>query len=571
MRKTINNKLNSPKGFYFEDYEVSKFEGKSKKLGVKLSLKRLSFVFSVFLLVAIIFGSKIVYLASLKNDSHLSNKSSKVPGLVRQDIRDRNNNLLAKNVNVYSGGISPKLINNKGKLLINLRLIFPKIDIKDVEKKIGVGNFFYLKRRLNELEWRKLKVLGDKSIVLQEKQHRIYPQESLFSHVLGQIDDDNFGISGIEKSFNAKLTKSNGPLILTLDANLQHIIREELLDANQVFQTIGSAALLMNINSGEILSLVSLPDFDLNERINIEDPIYLNKITKGVYELGSVFKTFTLAAGLESKKINSKTIFKDLKSKITCAGRSISEHDKLPSNLSAEQILIRSSNIGAVRIAQKVGIEKYKNFLNSLGLFKKIEFDLEEVGTPLDFRWGKCKLATASFGHGITTTPLQLTKAYAIIGNGGYKIHPTILFAKNNNLDQREKVISSKTSDEINSILRKVVFNKEGTANFANVDGYEVGGKTGSAYKSVNGEYSKNKINTFVSLFPTGRPQYILLVMLDEPKPAPNYVYVFSNGYKHKGEMRNTAGWNTVVVAAKIIEKIGPILAIKNLQASTKY
>ena len=571
MRKTINNKLNSPKGFYFEDYEVSKYEDKSKKLEVKLSLKRLSFVFSAFLLVAIIFGSKIVYLASLKNDSHLSNKSSKVPGLVRQDIRDRNNSLLAKNVNVYSGGISPKLINNKGKLLINLRLIFPKIDIKDVEKKIGVGNFFYLKRRLNELEWRKLKVLGDKSIVLQEKQHRIYPQESLFSHVLGQIDDDNFGISGIEKSFNAKLTKSNGPLILTLDANLQHIIREELLDANQVFQTIGSAALLMNINSGEILSLVSLPDFDLNERINIEDPIYLNKITKGVYELGSVFKTFTLAAGLESKKINSKTIFKDLKSKITCAGRSISEHDKLPSNLSAEQILIRSSNIGAVRIAQKVGIEKYKNFLNSLGLFKKIEFDLEEVGTPLDFRWGKCKLATASFGHGITTTPLQLAKAYAIIGNGGYKIHPTILFAKNNNLDQREKVISSKTSDEINSILRKVVFNKEGTANFANVDGYEVGGKTGSAYKSVNGEYSKNKINTFVSLFPTGRPQYILLVMLDEPKPAPNYVYVLPNGYKHKGEMRNTAGWNTVVVTGKIIEKIGPILAIKNLQTSTKY
>ena len=327
----------------------------------------------------------------------------------------------------------------------------------------------------------------------------------------------------------------------------------------------------MNVKNGEILSLVSLPDYDLNQRVSISDNIYTNKITLGIYEFGSVFKTFTVAAGLENKAISPNTIFKNLKNSLTCDKYTITEHDKLPKNLSAEQILIRSSNIGDVRIAQKIGVEKYKDFLNSLELFKKIDFDFEEIGTPLPFRWGKCKLATASFGHGVTTTPLQLARAYAILGNGGYKIQPTILRKKLNPPEQKIQIISSETSDTINSILRKVVANKEGTANFANIKGYEVGGKTGSALKSSDGIYTKKKFNTFVSLFPTSRPKYVLLVILDEPKPAPHFVYEFSNGYKHKGEKRNTSGWNTVVVAGKIIEKIGPILAINNLQASNKF
>jgi len=314
-----------------------------------------------------------------------------------------------------------------------------------------------------------------------------------------------------------------------------------------------------------------LPDYDLNKRFSISEDIYTNKITKGVYELGSVFKTFTLAAALESNVIDSNTMFKNLDNKIFCDGRKISEHDKLPKNLSAEQILIQSSNIGIIRIAQMMGIKKYKDFLNTLELFKKIDFDLEEIGTPLPFRWGKCKLATSSFGHGVTTTPLQLARAYAILGNGGYKIKPTILRKNINPSEQKIQIISTETSNTINSILRKVVANKEGTANFANIQGYEVGGKTGSALKSSDGVYTKKKFNTFVSLFPSSRPKYVLLVILDEPKPAPHFVYEYPNGYKHKGEKRNTSGWNTVVVTGKIIEKIGPILAINNLQASNKF
>jgi cell division protein FtsI (penicillin-binding protein 3) len=561
------------RGFFFEDYETPKYEYKQKLRfsEVKLSLNRISFIFFVFLVVGFVFGSKIIYLASIKKKNYFTNKLVPSVFLKRQDILDRNNNLLARNVKLYSAAIKPRFITDKGKLLINLKLIFPNMDIDRIKKKIEIGKYFYIKKRLSESEWKKLWLLGDKSIDLNGKQFRVYPHESLFSHVLGQIDDDNLGVSGLEKSFNKKLTESKNPLILSLDANLQHIIREELISGNNIFQTLGSAALLMEIDSGEILSLVSLPDFDLNKRTNIEDPIYLNKITKGVYELGSVFKTFTLAAGLESGSIKANTVFRDLKNQIICGGMPISEHDELPKNLTAEEILVRSSNIGAIRIAQKIGVKRYKEFLNSLELFEKINFDLEEVGTPLSFKWEKCKLETASFGHGITTTPLQIAKAYAIIGNGGHKINPTILLKKNISLRNEGQIISLKTSNIINSMLRKVVSNKKGTASFADKKGYEVGGKTGTARKVINGIYSKEKkINTFVSLFPISKPKYVLLVMLDEPKSAPDFVYEFSSGYKLTGETRNTAGWNTVIVAGNIIEKIGPILATNNLQAYNK-
>ena len=575
MKDEDNNKESKKKGFYFKDYTESDItvNNNDTKL-VKVSLNRITFLSFIFFSLILIFSIKIIYL-SLSPDKNFFLKNINQDFVKeRRDIVDRNGIIIARNIGIYSAGIRPQLAKDKGKLLLNLRLILPELESNKIKNKLNHNKFFYLKRRLTEEEKTNLWLLGNKAIVFEKKKFRIYPQKNLFSHVLGQIDDNNIGISGIEKFFDQDLKNKelvNFSLDLTLDSNLQYLIRKELINAQADFNAVGSAALLMDVDNGEILSLVSLPDYDLNKRFSINEDIYTNKITKGVYELGSVFKTFILAAALESNVINSNTMFKNLDKKIFCAGREISEHDELPQNLSAEQILIRSSNIGAIRIAQMVGIKKYKDFLNSLELFKKIDFDFEEIGTPLPFRWGKCKLATSSFGHGVTTTPLQLARAYAILGNGGYKIQPTILRKKLNPPEQKIQIISSETSDTINSILRKVVANKEGTANFANIKGYEVGGKTGSALKSSDGIYTKKKFNTFVSLFPTSRPKYVLLVILDEPKPAPHFVYEFSNGYKHKGEKRNTSGWNTVVVAGKIIEKIGPILAINNLQASNKF
>jgi len=563
------------KSFFFEDYKESEILFDTKKINlIKVSQNRVIFLFTFFLGLIFIFSIKIIYLSLYTEKNFFLEKINKNPKIERRDIVDRNGIILARNVNIFSAGIRPNLVNDKEKFLLKLRLVLPDLDIKKIRLKLEKEKFFYIQRRLSAEEKDKLWLMGDQAIVFEAKPSRIYPQKNLFSHVLGQTDDTNNGISGIEKFLNKDLKNINflkSPLSLTLDSNLQYLIREELKKAKLDFNNIGSAAILMDVENGEILSLVSLPDYDLNKRATIDQGIYTNKATLGVYELGSVFKTFTLAAGLEAKIISPNTMFKNLEENLTCDKYKISEHDKLPKNLSAEQILIRSSNIGAVKIAQKVGINYYKKFLNSLGLFDKINFELGEIGTPLSFRWGKCKLATASFGHGITTTPLQLAKAYAILGNGGYKIKPSIILKKEErikNLD--EQIISTKTSKEINSILRKVVKLDEGTANFANIDGYEVAGKTGTALKYNSNE----KLNTFISLFPSSKPKYVLLVMLDEPQPAPKFVYEFPpsakfpNGYKYKGENRSTAGWNTVVVAGKIIEKIGPILAINNLQAS---
>ena len=565
------------KSFFFEDYTESEIIINNSNIA-KISTSRVSFLFFIFLSLVIIFFFKLIYLSLFPEKNSIAERKNINLIKNRADIIDRNGTILARNINIYSAGVKPKLIIDKKKFIINLKLIFPELNVKKITKKIDNNKFFYIKKRLTDEEKTKLWLLGSKAIVFEKKEFRIYPQKNLFSHILGQIDDDNNGISGVEKFFDKKLKEENqseSSLVLTLDSSLQYLIREELIKAQEYFNPAGSAALLMNVNNGEILSLVSLPDYDLNQRASISDKIYTNKITLGVYELGSVFKTFTLAAALENEIIKSNTIFKDLETYLTCDKYKISEHDELPKNLSAEQILVRSSNIGSVKIAQKLGVDKYKRFLDSLGLFQKINFDLEEVGTPLPFKWGKCKLATASYGHGITTTPLQLAKAYSILSNGGYNIKPSILKKKlsSRNTYKGKQIVSKKTSDKINSILRKVVSLEEGTANFANVEGYDVGGKTGTALK-----YNSNaRLNTFISLFPTNKPEYVLLVMLDEPKPAPSFVYEFPpsekfpNGYKHKGEKRNTSGWNTVVVAGKIIEKIGPILAINSLQASKNF
>jgi len=545
-----------------EEYE-SEFSYNRARSNINISFNRIAFIFFIFLVISIIFSTKAIYLGLLKKDK-VANIN--INSEFRSSIVDRNENLIAKTIVIQNVGINPNLAIDKKKLLINLKLIFPEKNYKQfklIEKKLNGDKFFYIHKQISHERLEELLFLGDKSIITERRISRIYPQENLFSHIVGQIDDDNNGISGLEKSFDFELKKNNKLLKLTVDMDIQHLIREELIKSEEIFKNLGSASILMNINSGEIISLVSLPDFNLNKREKIEDLKYTNKVTKGVYELGSVFKTITLAAAFDNNIIEPSTHFKNLEKKIFCAGNPIEEYDnKLPSDLTAEQILIRSSNIGSVRIAQKLGIEKYKSFLNKIGILEKVDFDIEEVGQPISFRWGKCKLATISFGHGITTTPLQLAKAYAIISNGGYDIKPTIIKVDNNRT--KTKILSDDVSNKINPILRKVVSTKEGTAHFADVFGYEVGGKTGTADKVKNGVYTKDKINTFVSVFPISKPKFVLVILLDEPKPSKDYIYYYRDGRApYKGNWRNTAGWTTVLIAGKIIERIGPILATK--------
>ena len=550
-----------------EDYE-NEFFFKKKNKSLNVSFNRIAFIFFAFLFVCLIYSIKVIYLGSLESEFNIEKKNF-LKKNYRADIIDRNGDFLVKTVNIINIGINPKLIIDKQKLLINLQIIFPDKDFKKIDKKISKKNFFYLEKKVSQEKYERLRMLGDKSIIPEEKITRVYVQENLFSHILGQIDDSNNGISGIEKFFDQDLKTRKEPLKLTVDTNIQFLIREQLLKFQEIFKSQGSAAILMDVNNGDIISMVSLPDFNLNKRQDIKDLRFINRATKGVYELGSVFKTFTLAAGINEKEIEPDTLFENLPKNLTCAGSPIREYDdEIPSDLTAEEILIRSGNIGSVRIAQKIGIEKFKLFLKKIGILDKIEFDIEEVGEPLSFKWGKCKLATSSFGHGITTTPLQLAKGYSIITNGGYDIKPSLIKQNESKKFTKNKILNEGVSDKINPILRKVVSTKIGTAGFANIKGYQVGGKTGTAQKIVGGKYSNSKINTFASVFPTSKPMYVLIVLLDEPKPNKEYIYNYrdGSGWQYKGTAYNTAGWTSVEVAGKIIEKIGPILATKYIK-----
>ena len=548
-----------------EEYE-NKFSYKKSKTNLNIEFNRIAFIFFVFLVISIIFSIQLLHLGSLKQDKKVTPVSNVKN--YRADIMDRNGNYLAKTVSSIDIGINPVEIIDKQKLLINLKLLFPKKNYLEIEKKIDQNKFFYFEKKISLENYEKIMLLGDKSIVPEEKLARVYPQKNLFSHIIGQIDDDNQGISGIEKSFDDRLKQKKEPLKLTVDTDVQFLVREQLIKFNTIFRSKGAAAILMNVNNGEIISMVSYPDFDLNKREKIVDLDFINRATKGVYELGSVFKTFTVAAGLDQNLIDVDTEFLDLPKSIRCAGQPIGEYsDNIPSDLTVEEILIRSGNIGSVRIGQKLEIEKLKSFLEKVGVLNKIDFDIEEVGEPYPFKWGKCKLATVSFGHGITTTPLQLAKGYSIITNGGFDIKPTLIKRDEDNINNKNRVIKEGISEKLNLILRKIVTNKEGTAELANIDGYEVGGKTGTAQKTTLGGYSNLKVNTFASIFPTSKPKYALIVLLDEPKTNSEYIYYYKDGKQPtKGTPYNTAGWTSVEVAGNIIERIGPILATKHIE-----
>ena len=548
-----------------EEYE-NKFLYKKSKTNLNIEFNRIAFIFFVFLMISIIFSIQLLHLGTLKKDNVI--KPLIIKKNYRADIIDRNGNYLVKSVSSIDIGISPTEVIDKKRLLINLKWIFPNKNYKEIKKKLNNVKFFKFEKNISQINYEKIMSLGDKAIRPEEKLTRLYPHKNLFSHIIGQIDDDNNGISGIEKSMDKELKTTKDLIRLTVDADIQFLIREELLKFQKIFRAKGSAAILMDVNNGGIVSMVSLPDFNLNERKVITNVDYINRATKGVYEFGSVFKTFTVAAGFNENLINPDTKYLNLKKQIECNGFKIREYsDKTPTNLTVEEILIRSGNIGSVRIGQKIGQKKFKSFLKTIGVLGTIDFDIQEVGKPISINWGKCKLATASYGHGITTTLLQIAKGYSIVTNGGYNIQPTIIQKKLVEKYSQKKILNKGVSDKINTILRKIVTNKEGTAELANVEGYEVGGKTGTAQISKNGKYTRDKINTFAAIFPFQKPRYTLVVMLDEPKTNSEYIYYYRDDKQPtKGTPFNTAGWTSVEVAGKIIERIGPILATKYIE-----
>ena len=565
IKSKKNNNINQT-SFYFEDYLETNKKNKFLKKSNNFQ-DRIYILFFFFFSLILIFSIKISHISLNKKDLYYAEKQTAQFSLIRRDIVDRNGVIISRNINTFHVAIDPKLVKDDKNLLIKLRLNFPELPIKEIEKKLSEKKYFRIKKRIDHIEKEKFWSLGEKAIKFEPFQARMYTHGDLFSHIVGQVDYDNYGISGVEKYFDRELKdkkKLDKPLKLTLDSNVQYVINKELNKGIETFDATGGAALLMNVDNGNIISLVSLPNFNINQRSTIKDKNFINKITKGVYELGSIFKTFTVALALENKLVDTDTIIKEIPKKIRCSIHEITDMKEHPKDLSVEEILVRSSNVGSVVLARKIGVEKYNEFIKKTKLTNSPEIELEEKGNPHQLRWNKCKLETISFGHGITTTPLQASALYAAMSNGGNLIKPSLI--EDRKIEKSEKIISQDTSMKLSNILRKVVSSHDGTASLADIDGYFVGGKTGTAESYGS---KKNRINSFMSIFPSNKPNYTLFVMLENPKINKNLIYDY-RGIKTKAPY-NTSGWNSVYVAGKIIEKIGPILAINNEEFTDLY
>ena len=485
----------------------------------------------------------------------------------RADIVDRNGVLLATNLKVHSLYAHPEDFVDPKFAAKRLAAIFPDLDEQWIYKRITTGKFAWLKRKISHAQVNEVKEIGEPGLYFGTREARIYPQSTLASHVLGGtafgVEHVNtaeiVGVAGVEKFFDLRLSQQKDlPLKLSLDLTAQWIVQNELRGGIDFFRANSGGAVLMDVNTGEIISLVSLPEFNSNRRgsyplsdENKPSPLFSN-VTQGVFELGSVFKTFVAAQAIELGIADSESKFSNLPFKVANFVIRDKHQNSTGDLVTLRRAMVKSSNPVIARLAVTIGAERQREFLSSLGLLEAVQVELPEarVSKPIFPKntWSRLSTATIGYGHGISVTPLNLAAAYAVLANGGYSVQPTIVKQETGNrLGQR--VISAETTKEILSFLRQVV--QEGTASQANVNGYSVGGKTGTGNKPQRGGYAEDKvISTFASVFPTESPRFVLVVVLDEPE---------IDLYK---EIRRTAGWTAAPVAAAMIKRLAPILGI---------
>lgn len=468
----------------------------------------------------------------------------------RADVLDRNGIIIATSLPTVNLFANPKKILDSKKAAAELSKILPDLRYEDIYSKLSRrGTFVYLKRNLTPSQQYQINALGIPGFEFENGEKRIYPHKGLFAHVLGNTNIDNLGISGMEKKLNERMTESDIPLQTTVDVGIQDTIREQLKLAIDKFNAAGATAILMDVNTSEILSMISLPDFDPNNTQNINSQSMFNMATKGVYEPGSVLKVFNTAMSLDSGKVKVADKF-DATQPLKLRYNVIKDYRGENRWLSVPEILIYSSNIGSARMAFAAGSEKQQEFMKKIGFFDELPIEVPETGKPLvPHRWGEGTVATVAFGYGLAVSPLHVITGFSAMINGGTYHTPTLL--KRDYKDEGRRVISEKTSKSMRELLRLVVV--EGSGKRANVKGYEVAGKTGTANKlSDSGKYVDKKVRTtFVAAFPISNPKYALLVMMDEPK-ATKETWGFV-----------TSGWNTVPTAGKIIEAIAPQLNVK--------
>ena len=489
----------------------------------------------------------------------------------RSDILDRHGRILATNMLTYSLYAQPNDMVDPVHAATELAAIFPELDPKALERRFTDGrSFLWVRKVLSPEQMQKVHEIGDPGLFFGPREMRLYPNGPLASHVLGGaafgaegVDSaEVIGTAGLEKAMDARLrdpAQSSTPVTLSIDMTLQANVEEVLGAGMRMMNAKGAAAILMDVHTGEILSIASLPNFDPNDRPPValegdpsDSPLF-NRAVQGVYELGSTFKIFAVAQALDLGLLNAETLV-DTNAPMQWGKYKIAEWDNrnYGPTLSVTDIIAKSSNVGAARIGLMIGGERQRAFLGSLGLLSAPQVELVEAANAralVPTNWSDIVTITASYGHGIASSPLNLAAAYAAIANGGTKVTPTLLHS-----DARQKgprVLSEQVALACVAMLRRVV--TEGTATLADVPGYAVAGKTGTAEKPrKGGGYDSNKvINTFASIFPANDPQYVLIVTLDEP--------VETSGPKP----RRTAGWTAVPVAAEIIRRIGPLMGLR--------
>ena len=478
----------------------------------------------------------------------------------RPDILDRHGRLLATDIRGATLYADPKRVIDADELVEQVASVLPEINRRNLRSRIlAGGRFVRIKRELTPKQQAEIYELGVPGLGFIEEYRRVYPIGATGSHVVGLVDVDNRGLAGIEKFIddNPQLTMASPQtesgeetVTISLDVGVQHVLREELTRAIKTYQAEAAAGVVIDVHSGEVLALASLPDFDPNHREQALDKDRLNRIGFGVYEMGSVFKVFTVAGVLDLGLASLSTRY-DASSPIHYASFTISDFHGKGRALTVPEVFIYSSNIGAAKMAMQMGVNRHRDFLKKLGLLSPVTTELGPSAAPIVPRhWQKLNTMTIAFGHGVSVTPLQLATSALPLVNGGLGVGPTFLpRSREEAARMAPRVLKAETSAAMLKLMRMNVV--KGTGKRAEAPGYRVGGKTGTAEKVVGGRYSTSALLTsFLAAFPTDDPQYLVLVMLDEPQRV-----AASNGHA-------TAGVNAAPTVGKIVARIGPILGV---------
>lgn len=524
---------------------------------------RVGFAIIAFVIVfAIISGRLVMFGVNGDHQGARRTSSQDAIATARPDIVDRNGEILATDVKTPSLFGEPRRIIDKDEAIELLTAALPDLDAGEVRERLSSRKgFVWLKREITPQQQKEIYRLGIPGIGFLRENKRVYPSGPVVSHLIGHVNIDNQGIAGIEKWLDGNgladlhragfaTDRLQKPVELAVDLRVEHALRDELLKAKDKYKAKAAAGLVSNVRTGEIVAMVSVPDYDPNNPREANDPTRINRLTTGVFEMGSTFKALTLAMALDSGKVNLNTPF-DARASLRYGKFSIGDTHPLGRNISLAEVFTYSSNIGAARVALSQGVPAHKAFLKKLGQLDRLRTELPESAEPIvPKNWGELNTVTIAFGHGLSVAPLQAVMGINAVINGGYLIPPTLLKRDEAEaMKLAKRVVRTETSDKMRYLMR---LNAEiGTAKKADIVGYYVGGKTGTSEKVVNGRYSKKQVlNSFTAILPSDNPQYQLLVMLDEPQALPE-----THGFI-------TSGWNAVPTGGRVIERIAPLLGI---------